>query len=300
MLIQNQVSFQIRFLEVFQILFLLQLIIEPSREKLLPDILVEPYYQPPYTLVMELTDVLVHPDWTYSTGWRFKKRPGRKHHPTLLGCKISEFPRFSLRIRLFIIFFRFAAFLSGTEQFLDSLHGLFEVVIYTAELGITVFPIIEALDPKNVITYKLVRDATHFLDGHHVKDLSKLNRDLTKVILKQTNTSKQTNERYFPTIACLSFCPPGKYLICLFNLRTALTFCRIWCGSGYINNEQPRETLKSVQGLSFLCLDNFVFKSLIFRVFLIESIYKCPADKNAVVLCYSYGFISKRIYLLQS
>lgn len=53
-----------------------KMIKEPSREKLLPDTMKYPYYQPPYTLVLELTDVLVHPDWTYRTGWRFKKRPG--------------------------------------------------------------------------------------------------------------------------------------------------------------------------------------------------------------------------------
>lgn len=37
---------------------------EPSRDKLLPDPLTYPYIQPPYTLVLEFTDVLVHPDWT--------------------------------------------------------------------------------------------------------------------------------------------------------------------------------------------------------------------------------------------
>ena len=37
---------------------------EPSSDKLLPDPLKEPYYQPPYTLVLEMTGVLVHPDWT--------------------------------------------------------------------------------------------------------------------------------------------------------------------------------------------------------------------------------------------
>ena len=41
-----------------------KMIQEPSREKLLPDPLKEPYIQPPYTLVMELRDVLVHPEWT--------------------------------------------------------------------------------------------------------------------------------------------------------------------------------------------------------------------------------------------
>ncbi|KAF2896530.1 hypothetical protein ILUMI_09644 [Ignelater luminosus] len=127
-----------------------RLIKEPSREKLLPDELMYPYFQPKYTLVLELTDVLVHPDWTYQTGWRFKKRPGIDH-------------------------------------FLDTLSGSYEIVVYTAEQGMTVFPIIEALDPKNLITYKLVRDATHFVDGHHVKNLDKLNRNLKKVIVVDWN-----------------------------------------------------------------------------------------------------------------
>lgn len=127
-----------------------RLIKEPSRDKLLPDVMKYPYYQPPYTLVLELTDVLVHPEWTYETGWRFKKRP-------------------------------------GIEYFLESLHGMFEVVVFTAEQGMTVFPILETLDPKNYISYKLVRDSTHFVDGIHVKNLSKLNRDLSKVIVVDWN-----------------------------------------------------------------------------------------------------------------
>nr|CAD7452709.1 unnamed protein product [Timema tahoe] len=118
---------------------------EPSRNKLLPEPLKYPYMQPPYTLVLELTDVLVHPDWTYKTGWRFKKRP-------------------------------------GIDKFLEQVGPpLFETVVYTAEQGMTVFPILDALDPNGYIMYRLVRDATHFVDGHHVKDLDCLNRDLSKV-----------------------------------------------------------------------------------------------------------------------
>ncbi|WAR20550.1 TI50C-like protein [Mya arenaria] len=37
---------------------------EPSRQKLLPEPLSYPYMQPPYTLVLEMTDILVHPEWT--------------------------------------------------------------------------------------------------------------------------------------------------------------------------------------------------------------------------------------------
>ena len=40
---------------------------EPSSKMLLPEPLQEPYYQPPYTLVLELKDVLVHPEYDVST-----------------------------------------------------------------------------------------------------------------------------------------------------------------------------------------------------------------------------------------
>ncbi|XP_012526119.1 mitochondrial import inner membrane translocase subunit TIM50-C-like isoform X1 [Monomorium pharaonis] len=128
-----------------------RLVQEPSREKLLPDPLKHPYIQPPYTLILEMTDLLVHPDWTYQTGWRFKKRP-------------------------------------GVDQFLEAVAPpQFEIVIYTAEQGMTVFPILDALDPNGYIMYRLVRDATRFVDGHHVKDLGALNRDLSKVIVIDWN-----------------------------------------------------------------------------------------------------------------
>lgn len=123
-----------------------KMIQEPSRDKLLPDPLKHPYIQPPYTLVLEMKDVLVHPDWTYQTGWRFKKRP-------------------------------------GVDHFLQECAKNFEIVVFTAEQGMTVFPILDALDPNGYIMYRLVRDATHFVDGHHVKNLDNLNRDLSKVIV---------------------------------------------------------------------------------------------------------------------
>lgn len=123
-----------------------KIIQEPSANKLLPDPLKYPYIQPKYTLVLEMKGLLVHPDWTYKTGWRFKKRP-------------------------------------GVDQFLEQLARHFEIVVYTADQGITVFPILDALDPNGYIMYRLVRDATHFVDGHHMKNLDNLNRDLEKVIV---------------------------------------------------------------------------------------------------------------------
>ncbi|GFQ97696.1 mitochondrial import inner membrane translocase subunit TIM50-C [Trichonephila clavata] len=134
-----------------EMLYYNKLIKDPSREKLLPEPLTEPYYQPPYTLVLEMTGILVHPDWTYQTGWRFKKRP-------------------------------------GVDYFLQQAGPpYFEIVIYTSEQGFTAFPIIDTLDPNGYIMYRLFRDATRYMEGHHVKDLSCLNRDLSKVIFVDWN-----------------------------------------------------------------------------------------------------------------
>jgi len=133
---------------------------EPSREKLLPDPVKAPYIQPPYTLLIELTGVLVHPDWTYKTGWRFKKRP-------------------------------------GINYFLDKITTdySFEIVIYTQELGFTAFPIIEALDSKKVVSYTLFRDSTKYVNGHHIKDLDRINRDLGRVIMIDCNPASVENHR---------------------------------------------------------------------------------------------------------
>nr|XP_058953687.1 mitochondrial import inner membrane translocase subunit TIM50-like isoform X2 [Pocillopora verrucosa]XP_058953695.1 mitochondrial import inner membrane translocase subunit TIM50-like isoform X2 [Pocillopora verrucosa] len=119
----------------------------PSSKMLLPDPLQEPYFQPPYTLVLELKDVLVHPEYDRKSGWRFRKRP-------------------------------------GVDAFLNQLGPpLFEVVIYTHEAGFSAAPVVDGLDPNGLIMYRLYRDATLYTDGTHVKDLSALNRDLSKVIM---------------------------------------------------------------------------------------------------------------------
>ncbi|XP_066559974.1 mitochondrial import inner membrane translocase subunit TIM50 [Amia ocellicauda] len=123
-----------------------QMIIEPTSPKLLPDPLKEPYYQPPYTLVLELTDVLLHPEWSLVTGWRFKKRP-------------------------------------GIDFLFQQLAPLYEIVIFTSETGLTAFPLIDSIDPQGFVMYRLFRDATRYVEGHHIKDVSCLNRDTSKVIV---------------------------------------------------------------------------------------------------------------------
>jgi hypothetical protein len=45
----------------------LQLLVEPSRDKLLPDPVKPPWHQPKYTVVLEIRNVLVSPQWNVST-----------------------------------------------------------------------------------------------------------------------------------------------------------------------------------------------------------------------------------------
>jgi import inner membrane translocase subunit TIM50 len=94
----------------------------------------------------------VHSNWTHKHGWRFQKRPGLDIFLSQIG------------------------------------YPNFEVVIWTVENGMTFFPIINGMDPQGqYIMYRLFRDATHYINGHHCKDLSRLNRDLKKVIVIDWN-----------------------------------------------------------------------------------------------------------------
>ena len=98
----------------------------------------------------------------------------------------------------------------------------FELVVYTTENAMTFYPIVDGLDPEvsklylesmdvsttgyhllpksssnnklilfflqnKYIMYRLFRDATRYVDGHHTKDLFALNRDLKKVMITQVN-----------------------------------------------------------------------------------------------------------------
>ncbi|OVA20151.1 NLI interacting factor [Macleaya cordata] len=117
---------------------------EPSSEKLLPDL--HPLEQQHvFTLVLDLHGTLVYSDWKRDRGWRTFKRP-------------------------------------GVDAFLEHLAQFYEIVVYTDELSMYVDPIIERLDKKGCIRYRLSRSATRYQDGKHYRDLSKLNRDPSRIL----------------------------------------------------------------------------------------------------------------------
>ncbi len=120
---------------------------EPSREKLLPD--ARPQYPggpPMRTLVIALDETLVHSLYTRSNGWRVAKRP-------------------------------------GAEAFLAYLCSFYEIVIFTSGLPSYADPILDRLDPNGYITHRLYRAETRYEKGVHVKDLTGLNRDLSRVVV---------------------------------------------------------------------------------------------------------------------
>ncbi|SZF01087.1 unnamed protein product [Blumeria hordei] len=121
---------------------------EPAFRKLLPD--VEPMFERPYTLVLSLEDLLICSEWSRENGWRLAKRP-------------------------------------GVDYFLRYLSQYFELVVFTSQPSQFAEPVIRKLDPYHIIMWPLFREATLYENGEYIKDLSYLNRDLSKVIIIETH-----------------------------------------------------------------------------------------------------------------
>ncbi|VFQ82501.1 unnamed protein product [Cuscuta campestris] len=116
---------------------------EPLSDNLLPDL--HPMEQHVFTIVLDLNETLIYSDWKRDRGWRTFKRP-------------------------------------GVDAFLEHLAQFYEIVVYTDQQGMYVDPVVERLDPKHCIRFRLSRSATKYLNGKHYRDLSMLNRDPKKVI----------------------------------------------------------------------------------------------------------------------
>ncbi|KAF8901871.1 HAD-like domain-containing protein [Gymnopilus junonius] len=119
-----------------------------------PELLPPPYpppHQKPYTLLISVDDLLVTSTWDRQHGWRTAKRP-------------------------------------GVDYFLGYISQFYEVVVFTTQPYYTAGPILDKLDRYGFyINYRLFREATRTLDGKIVKDLSYLNRDLSKVVILDTD-----------------------------------------------------------------------------------------------------------------
>jgi TFIIF-interacting CTD phosphatase-like protein len=71
----------------------------------------------------------------------------------------------------------------GVKSFLLRMAKKFELVVFTASLDEYGQKVIEHLDPSHVVDFHLFRNSCFYIDGHFVKDLKRLGRDLKDVIL---------------------------------------------------------------------------------------------------------------------
>ena len=103
----------------------------------------------PYTLVLDLDETLIH----------FKANPNNEESGTI-------------KIRPYLY------------QFLDNIKKYYELVVFTAATQEYADPIINALETnKKYFDYRLYRIHTLIIDNDFVKDISKLGRDLNKIII---------------------------------------------------------------------------------------------------------------------
>lgn len=69
------------------------------------------------------------------------------------------------------------------DEFLQKMGELFECVLFTASLGKYADPVTDLLDKWGVFKSRLFRESCVFHRGSYVKDLSRLGRELNKVVI---------------------------------------------------------------------------------------------------------------------
>ncbi|XP_056280918.1 carboxy-terminal domain RNA polymerase II polypeptide A small phosphatase 1-like [Pseudoliparis swirei] len=69
------------------------------------------------------------------------------------------------------------------DEFLRRMGELFECVLFTASLSKYADPVSDLLDKRGAFQSRLFRESCVFHKGNYVKDLSRLGRDLSKVVI---------------------------------------------------------------------------------------------------------------------
>lgn len=69
------------------------------------------------------------------------------------------------------------------DEFLKKMGQLYECVLFTASLAKYADPVADLLDTANIFKARLFRESCAFYRGNYVKDLSRLGRDLERVII---------------------------------------------------------------------------------------------------------------------
>lgn len=71
----------------------------------------------------------------------------------------------------------------GVRDFLDRMAKHYELVVFTASLSKYAEPLVQQLDPQRYCRYKLFREHCTYFNNAFVKDLTRLGRPMTDVII---------------------------------------------------------------------------------------------------------------------
>ncbi|ESO05522.1 hypothetical protein HELRODRAFT_77608, partial [Helobdella robusta] len=69
------------------------------------------------------------------------------------------------------------------DEFLERMGDLFECILFTASLGKYADPVTDLLDKRGTFRTRLFRESCVFYRGSYVKDLSRLGRDMNRVVI---------------------------------------------------------------------------------------------------------------------
>mmetsp|Transcript_24147 Transcript_24147/g.56343 ORF Transcript_24147/g.56343 Transcript_24147/m.56343 type:complete len:371 (-) Transcript_24147:94-1206(-) len=185
---------------------------DTSVVKLLPKIHPDDYGKK--CLVLDLDETLVHSS--------FRAVPGADF---VIPVQIED-----------VVHFVYVAKRPGVDEFLVEMAKHYEIVIYTASLNKYADPLLDLLDPQQVIRTRLFRESCVFHEGNYVKDLSLLDRDLSQSIIVDNSPSSYM---FHPenAIDCSSFIDDphdveldqiGAFLAGIKDVRDVRRVCHRW------------------------------------------------------------------------
>ena len=69
------------------------------------------------------------------------------------------------------------------DHFMQAIAGRFEVIVFTASLSKYADPLLDLMDPQNIVKWRLFRESCCPYEGNYVKDLTCLGRDPAQTII---------------------------------------------------------------------------------------------------------------------